>query len=222
MAMAFRQLRWAYAFAFAVLSGGAVQAQSPADTVTEAEKLLFQTDHMGNIGGAAKLEYRYSRDGEEPVTDRIIVTIDGQRSVAADYLTGSRHVEFPNIEDAHGNPLLLYFLEDDLREMGRQTQGQPDYFRRVMRRAMARPDLKVEATEVTVAGRKVPAQRVSIEPFRADPNAPNRYPTLIGKSYEFVLASALPGQIVSLTSHVPLANGKMDTVRVEWAGSGSM
>jgi hypothetical protein len=208
--------------AFALTGGIAAEAQPQADTITEVETLLFQTDHLANVDSATRLEYRYSRDGEDGFTDRVIVTIDSHRSVAADYLTGSRHVEFPSIEDAHGNPLLLYFLEDDLREMRRQTQGQSDYFRRVIRRAMARPDLKVESTEVTVAGRKLPAKRVLIEPFRADPNAPTRYPFLIGKTYEFVVSSALPGQIVSLASHVPLANGKTDTVRVEWTGSGSM
>ena len=222
MGGAARRLLQACVLALAVAGGAAVAAEPEADAITAAERLLFQTDHLANVGSATRLEYRYSWDGEAPYNDRVTVTVDGKRTVVPDYLSGARHIEFPSIEDAHGNPLLLFFLEDDLRQMRRSTQGSPDYFRRLIRRAMASPDLKVEATEATIAGRKVAAMRVVLEPFRADPKAPARYPAVAGKRYEFVLAATVPGQIVWLATHVPLANGKTDTVRVEWTGAASM
>jgi hypothetical protein len=201
----------------------ATEQTAPAsELVTEAESLLFETDHMAGLALPARLDYRFSWDGDKPFEDRVILTVSRTRLAEVDYLSGAYHVNYPPVEHASGNPLLLYFLEHDLREMRRQTAGQPDYFRRLIRRAMARPDLKAEPTEVTVAGRKVAAMRVVIEPFRADPKAPERYPALIGKTYEFILAPTVPGQIVRLTSHVPLAGGKMDTVQVELTGSGSI
>ncbi len=198
------------------------EAVAPTPMVTTVESLLFEADHLAGLALPAKLEYRFSWNGDKPFEDRVVLTVNGSRRVEADYRSGDHHVNYPPVADAHGNPLLLYFLEDDLREMQRRTQGQPDYFRRLLRRAMASPDLKVETIEATVAGRKVAAQRVVIEPFRTDPKAPGRYPALVGKTYEFVLAATLPGQIVSLASHVPLANGQTETVQVEWTGSGSM
>ncbi len=198
------------------------QAAPASELVTEAESLLFETDHMAGLALPARLDYRFSWDGDKPFEDRIVLTVSRTRLAEVDYLTGAYHVNYPAVERARGNPLLLYFLEHDLREMRRQTAGQPDYFRRLIRRAMADPDLNAEPTEVTVAGRKVAAMRVVIEPFRADPKAPERYPALIGKTYEFILASTVPGQIVRLASHVPLANGKTDTVQVELTGLGSI
>jgi hypothetical protein len=217
-----RRLLNAFVLLLALGGAGRVAAQPDTDAVTAAEQLLFQTDHMANVRAPSRLEYRYSHEGENPASDRVTLSIDEKRSVLADYLTGSRHVAFPGVDDAHGNPLLLYFLEDDLREMGLRTNGRPDYFRRLIRRAMARPDVKVEATEVSVDGKKLPAQRVVIEPFRSDPNAPVHYPALVGKSYEFVLSPALPGQVAMLATHVPLADGKTDTVRLDWRGAGPL
>jgi hypothetical protein len=194
-------------------------ADGEAAAVTAAEKLLFQTDHMANVRGATRLEYRYSRAGGKPASDHIVLSVDSKRNVVADYLTDVRHVAFPDVDDAHGNPLLLYFLEDDLREMRQQTNGRADYFRRLIRRAMARSDLEIETVEITVDGHPLAAQRLSIQPFRDDPNAALHYPALAGKSYEFVLASSLPGQIALLASHVPLQAGGTESVRIEWSGS---
>ena len=222
MAAAARQLLCGFVFLMTLGGIAGARAETEASEITAAEKLLFQTDHMANVAGASRLEYGYSRDGEHPVSDRVTLKLDEKRSVSADYLTLSRHMAFPDVDDAHGNPLLLYFLEDDLREMNLRTNGRPDYFRRLIRRALASSALKVEATEVTVGGRTLPAQRVSIEPFRDDPNANLHYPALAGKSYEFVLASSLPGQIALLATHVPLAAGKSESVRLEWSGVGPL
>jgi hypothetical protein len=195
---------------------------APVQDVTAAESLLFETDHFAGQALPTKLEYRFSWTGDKPFDDRVVLIVSDTRHVEADYRSGDRHVNYPSVDGARGNPLLLYFLEDDLREMQRRTHGQADYFRRLIRRAMADPEVKVEAIEVTVAGRRIAAQRIVIEPFRADPRAPYRYPAMAGKAYEFVLAAALPGQIVRIASHVPLANGQMETTQIEWTGSGSI
>jgi hypothetical protein len=195
-------------------------ARADSIGIGAAERLLFESDHLANIPLPARLEYRYVRTGTDAGSDRIVIDIDRRRSVVADYLSGARHVNFPSIDAASGNPLLLYFLEDDLREMRRRTGGRPEYFRRLIRLAMARSDLKVEDTEVSFAGRSFPARCVTIEPFKADPHASARYPELVGKSYEFVLAEGVPGQVARLASRVPLPGGGAETVSIEWNGTG--
>jgi hypothetical protein len=191
-----------------------------ADELNAVETLLFETDHLASIAHPAKLEYRFSWDGSAAFEDRIVLTLKGEgplHDVESDYLSGVQHVAYPPVEQSRGNPLLLFFLEHDLREMQRETQGTTGYFRRLIRVALAKPDLKIEPTTVAVGGRKVAARRVMIEPYRADPNATSRYPRLIGKTYEFILADEVPGQIVTLATHVVTADGKLQTARVDWA-----
>jgi len=166
----------------------------------------------------ADLEYRFTWTGESAFTDRVILHVvpDPQRRVEPDYLSGEHHVDFPAVSDAHGNPLLLYFLESDLREMQRQTSGHADYFRHLIRLALAKPDLAVESVELDVQGRTVHAKRVAIAPFRGDSNASRRYPALADKTYEFVFSTEIPGQIVRLSSKVPVEGGAGKGARVEW------
>ena len=42
----------------------------------------------------------------------------------------------PDIEGAKGNPAVLYFLERDINEMQRLTQGKANYFRKRIRMAI--------------------------------------------------------------------------------------
>ena len=197
-----------------------VDAVPPA---TDAEVLLFETDHLAGLGLPTRLQYRFTWNGESAFEDRIVVSVDALHVAAVDYLSGEHHVDFPAVENARGNPLLLYFLEHDLREMQRFTGGSVSYFRRLLRRAFADPKLAVEPVAATVQGRQVMASRVGIEPFRADPNALSRYPRFAGKRYEFVLSPAVPGGIISVASVVPDdgagEGGRARTALVEWTAA---
>jgi len=191
------------------------------DDPTAVETLLFSTDHLVDVATPVRLEYRFSWNGANPFSDRIVLTVtgEGSRNVVPDYLSDGRHVDFPGIENAHGNPLLLYFLEHDLREMQRQTQGQTGYFRRVLRRAMGDRALAIEEGEAPVRGRSVHVRRIVVAPFRGERDAVLRYPRIKEKTYEFVLSADIPGQIVSLATHVVSDDGKEQTARVDWVGT---
>lgn len=207
----------AWGHSAAALESPAAEVEAPA---TDAEKLLFETDHLSGLGLPTRLQYRFAWNGKSAFEDRVVLSIDAKRLTAVDYLSGERHVNFPDVENARGNPLLLYFLEHDLREMQRMTGGSVTYFRRLLRRAFADPKLSVEPISATVRGRQVNASRVSIEPFRADPSAPTRYPRLAGKRYEFVLSPAVPGGIVNVASVLPADDAgegsHVRTALVEW------
>lgn len=199
------------------------QAQLDAQPVTKAEAMLFETDHLAGLGLPTKLKYRFAWSGKGAFEDHIVLSIGASRLASVDYLSGEHHVDFPDVENARGNPLLLYFLEHDLREMQRMTGGSVTYFRRLLRRAFADPKLSVEPVSAMVDGHQVAASRVSIEPFRADPAAPSRYPRLAGKRYEFVLSSAVPGGIVNVASVLPAdgtgEDGRARSALVEWTAA---
>jgi hypothetical protein len=205
----------------AAFSAGATGGDAQATAVSAAETLLFETDHLAGISLPLRLEYRYKSSGTAAVSDRIVLSVTGGtgRGVEPDYLSGPRHVDFPAVEDAHGNPLLLYFLEQDLRDMQREEKASAAQMRRLLRSALAAPDLPVNPVAAKVEGREVPARRIVLQPFRNDATAASRFPQLADKRYEFVLSAAVPGQFVSLATIQPIAGGGERTARVDWAAA---
>jgi hypothetical protein len=204
-----------------VFSADAAAAESPATAVSPAEGLLFETDHLAGVSPPQRLEYRYAASGTAPVSDRIVLVVTGGagRKVEPDYLSGLRHVDFPAVEDAHGNPLLLYFLEQDLREMQREEQASASRMRRLLRLALAAPEVPVDSVAARIDGREVAARRIVVQPFRSDAATVGRFPQLAAKRYEFVLSPAVPGQIVSLATIQPVAGGGERTARVDWTAA---
>lgn len=195
---------------------------APADQSSAAEQLLFESDHLAGLDGVSQLTYRFVHEGDEAYTDRITLALTRDEHglhVMPDFLSGDRHIGFPGVDGAHGNPLLLYFLEADLRDMQRQTQGKAEFFRRVVRRALAAPDLKVEDGDISLDGRQLHVQRVKFYPYHSDPRSAERYPDLRDKVYEFVFSDAVPGRIVSLQSSVSSPKGSAQVVRVQWTPS---
>jgi len=201
--------------------GANAAPQGSDDESTAVETLLFSTDHLVGVATPVRLEYRFSWNGAGPFTDRVVLTVTGEgtRNVVPEYLSDGRHVDFPGVENARGNPLLLYFLEHDLREMQRETQGQAAYFRRALRRAMADRALTIEEGEASVGGRSVHVRRIVLAPFRGERNGALRYPRIKEKTYEFVLSADVPGEIVSLATHVISDDGKEQSARVDWVGT---
>jgi len=195
------------------------RAAPAGDTSSAAEILLFETDHMAGMAAPALLEYAFTWSGSAAFADRVLLRVGAppEHRVDPDYFSGAHHVDFPPVEQAHGNPLLLYFLESDLREMSRQTGGHGDYLRRQIRRALALPDLKPEPVEVSAGGRRVAAQRIVITPFAGDANLAKHFPQLQSKSYEFVLSPEVPGQIVSLATRVTVDGGAVQQALLSWS-----
>jgi hypothetical protein len=106
----------------------------------------------------------------------------------------------PEIPSAQGNPVILYFLERDVREMSRLTKGQSSYFRKRIRMAVYQ-SATLQDTRVDFRGKSVPAQRISLAPYLDDPLR-ERFEKLAAKQYVFTLSPAVPGGVVSILAQV--------------------
>jgi hypothetical protein len=181
-----------------------------------AENRLFIDDHLRGISGPTTLEYIYTKRGslEDPVDDaaRVIVgpkSSAGSQSVKVEYLSDTRKLELSDIDAANANPVILFFLERDLREMNRLTGGSVNYYRKRIRMALAEGG-RVEAITRTVGSHQVAATEIHIAPYRDDP-ARSRYEKFAEKTYIFTLSDDVPGKVVELRSEVsipPAAGGK--------------
>jgi hypothetical protein len=207
--------RLAAALFAAALPLAAAQGQPPAAAPaaplpSEAERLVFQHDHLANTRRPVALRYAYVEDseGRPRVTDRAVLTLAAGKGgrccdVHGDYLSGALAVQLPDIPDAKSNPVLLYFLEAEVRRLQRTTQGQAAHFRRRIRLALAEGASITEGT-VRWGAQAVPARTVRVRPFLDDPFRP-RFEDQAATEYAFVLSDAVPGGVYQLRATLPAA-----------------
>jgi hypothetical protein len=185
------------------------QAQVP---ISEAEQRAFLDHHLDNVTQSEALDYAFRRSGalDAPFEDRVVLSIrlaegSGKKSVEADYLSGEHLLRLPRLDDAQGNPVVLYFLEADVREMKRRTGGSPAFFRKRIRMALAQA-AEVHAVSFDYAGQQAAGTEVRIRPYHGDAMH-ERLKEMEDKLYVLTFSPQVPGGVYQLRSEVPGAAG---------------
>lgn len=178
-----------------------------AEDFSAAERALFLTNHLATLKPPMTLRYSFRKSGslEAGFEDRVAVHLKPQAdgaccTASADFLEGPRRLSLPEVEAAQGNPVILYFLERDIREMNRLTKGQAAYFRKRIRMAVYQ-GATLQETSVGYAGKSVAAKQYTVAPYVDDPLRP-RFEKLAGKTYVFTLSDAVPGGVYSIRARV--------------------
>jgi hypothetical protein len=195
-----------------------------AEDFSATERALFMTPHLSKLKPPTTLRYRYRKSGslEEGFEDQVLLTVRAQGNGACcvattQFLSGSRSLSLPEVEAAQGNPVILYFLERDIREMQRLTKGQANYFRKRIRMA-ASLQSTVKAVSLQVGGREVAGREITLTPYLDDPLRA-RFENLANKEYVFTLSDAVPGGVVAMRTRVVGAGTQAPPLMVEemWA-----
>ncbi len=183
-------------------------ASQPGASISEAERLLFMHKHLATVNTPRTLSYAYSAQAAASASpaDRAMLALrsrpDGTCcSVHGDYLSGEMAVHLPDFDDAAANPIVLYFLEAEVRRLQRITNGQSAHFRRQIRMALA-TDAHVEDAIVHWNGKDVPGHAVRVAPFLDDPYRP-RFELEATTEYVFLLSDDVPGGVAALTATLP-------------------
>ncbi len=190
------------------LAAGAVALPAfAAEDYSPAERALFMTNHLASTKPPTTLRYSFSHAGSEDAAfeDKVAVKLKAAAggkccAAEAEFLTGARKLALPEVEQAEGNPALLYFLERDVREMNRLTKGQQNYFRKRIRMAVYQ-GATIQDVTVSYQGKSVPAREISIAPYTDDPLRA-RFEKYAGKTYVFTLSDAVPGGVVAIRTRV--------------------
>jgi hypothetical protein len=196
---------------FAVLAALSI-GTAGAQPVSPAEMLLFETDHLSKMKAPATLVYEFRKlsNVEPAFTDSVQLDVSrskGQVHAALRFLSGKRRHAMPEIDDAHGNPVLLGFLEHDIAEMRRLTGGAVNYFRKRIRIALS-DKAQVTPQRILYQGKAVDAKAVRIQPYLDDP-LHARFEKYVRKTYTFVLSDAVPGGLYQVrTSLENTADGR--------------
>jgi hypothetical protein len=181
-----------------------------ATEFSPAEQALFVTNHLATLKPPTTLHYSFRKSGslEPGFDDKVAILLSARPdgsccAAAAEFLSAERKLALPEIEAAQGNPVILYFLERDIREMQRLTKGQPNYFRKRIRMAVFNA---ATITEVSLPyqGRNVAAKQITVTPYSDDPLRA-RFENLVGKRYVFTLSDAVPGGVLSIRTQIDAA-----------------
>ncbi len=181
---------------------------SAAEPVSQAEQLLFRQAHLATVRSPRTLVYAYTAQAAASAsppgraTLALALRTDGSCCVVhGEYLSGEMAVRLPDFEDATANPIVMYFLEGEVRRLQRTTTGQSAHFRRQIRMALA-TEARVTATSIRWNGQDVPAQAVHVAPFLDDPYRA-RFAREARTEYDFVLSDAVPGGVAALAATLP-------------------
>jgi len=187
----------AMAFCSTALSG---------DDYSVAEKRVFLDNHLKNLKPESVLIYSLHQVGkpddsyDDSATMSVRAAKNGEKKVEVKYLSGPHKLELPEVSDAQGNPIVLYFLERDVRDMHRLVGGQEAYFRKRIRLALAEGG-EVHPVTVNFNGRKIKADEVRILPYINDPLR-SRFGEYYSKSYTFTISDQVPGGVYQIKTQV--------------------
>ena len=191
-----------------------------ADDFSPAERALFMSNQFASLTPPVTLRYKYHKSGslEPGFEDQVAVNLSAQANgkcctANTDFLAGARRLALPEVEAADGNPVVLYFLERDIREMSRLTKGQPNYFRKRIRMAVF-GDAKLRELSLPYRGANVAARRITITPYLDDPLR-SRFEKLATKQYDFTLSDAVPGGVYAIRTLVSGESASAGPVLVE-------
>jgi hypothetical protein len=174
--------------------------------MSPAQIALFETPHLAALRPPLRLDYEFRRieAGGEAILDSIRLelraTADaaGCCDVTPQFLTGPRAIRYPPAPGFRGNPLLLFALDRDTRELSAATGGSANWFRNRFRQALASTG-ELHPAEIEADGRRLAATVITVMPYLAEPRA-RRFQE---RRYSFTLAEAIPGWIQAIRSELP-------------------
>lgn len=172
-----------------------------------AERLLFMTPQLSGLKPPQTLRYSFRKAGalEPGYDDKAAVMLTAQAdgsccAARSEFMSGERKMNLPEVPAAESNPVTLYFLERDIREMQRLTKGSQNHFRQRIRMAVYSA-ATVSDVSVRWRGQSVSAKEIRIQPYLDDPNR-SRFAKFALKEYRFVLSDAVPGGVYAIRTRI--------------------
>jgi len=188
--------------------GEAAAGQGEQIEFSEAERTLWMTEQLGEIAEPAKLTYAFRKSGsfEEGFEDTVVLKIlevkaGGMKHAAVTFFTGERNQFVPENENTNVNPVLGIYLQGDVYEMERLTDGHWRYFHRALKRGFAE-EASVEDVTIEFDGRRYAARRVTMTPYLDDPRREDMG-EFARKRYAITVADELPGYLYAIHTQVP-------------------
>ena len=193
---------------------GETEAVPEGFQFSEAENLLWEQDHLHNINRPVRLYYAFNRSGsfEDGFDDSVYLDVikinkDGTKNATLDFFTGARKqtVNSDNVTNIKGNPVFGVFMQGDVYEMNRLTEGHWRYFQKRIKIAL-REGSKVDDVEFDFNGKHCKGKKIVFMPYVHDPHRAD-FEKFANKRYEFIMSDDVPGMLYQIKTVVPDGNG---------------
>lgn len=177
---------------------------------TEAELIIWHGNHLGNIEKPLSLYYEFVKSGsyEEGFSDSVYLKIlelneDGTKNAILDFFTAEQKqaVSPDNVTNINGNPILGIYMQGDIYEMNRLTEGHWKHFRKQIKISL-RKDAVVEPTTFSFNGKEYQGEKVYFSPYLKDPHRRD-FEKFAEKYYEFTFSDEIPGSLYQIKTVIP-------------------
>ncbi len=181
---------------------------------SDAEARLWLTDHLQNVDKPGRLYYEFVRTGsyEEGFTDSVFLDIvkineDGTKDALLEFFSNERKQKFSedNVNDIRGNPVVGVYMQGDIMEMGRLTNGHWRHFQKRIKIALRKATIEPIIFEFN--GNQYDGEKISFSPYLNDPHRSD-FSKFANKRYEFILSEQIPGSIYQIRTVIPDNSGK--------------
>jgi hypothetical protein len=180
-----------------------------------AENRIWLADHLKNIKKPMRLYYEFVKSGtyEEGFTDAVYLDIikindDGTKNAVLDFFSADRKqaVSPDNVTNITGNPILGIFMQGDVYEMNRLTEGHWRHFQKMIKIAL-REVASIETVSFEYYGKKYDGEKISFSPYLKDSHR-NDFEKFSGKKYEFIFSDDIPGSLYQIKTTIPDSKDK--------------
>jgi len=199
---------------------------------SNAENKLWMDKHLLNIVQPARLHYEFVKTGsyedgfiDDVFLDIIEINEDGTRNATLEFFTEERKqkVSPSNVEKITGNPVIGIYMQGDVYEMSRLTDGSWKYFHKMIKLAIG-DNNESEPVTIKLAGKEFQGEKITLYPFERIPKK-SRLREFSDKRYEFIMSEEIPGKLYQIWTvindpenpSVPLMEEKLTLTNVEFS-----
>lgn len=180
---------------------------------SEINNEIFDKAHLRNIQEAGTLHYKYKKehfvDGErEDTVDLVLSNLrnTGRKDTHVDFFSGPYNRPYQDRENQQGNTVAVFFLEFDVREMGKlfnkgNNNNRWHYLQKKVKWALAKGANKKEV-DIDYNGKTIKGVQYTVQPYINDPKK-SEFPLYASKYYIFTMSSEIPGEIYQVRTIVP-------------------
>jgi len=172
---------------------------------SNAENKLWTDKHLLNIVQPARLHYEFEKTGsyedgfiDDVYLDIVKINEDGTRDAVLDFFSDEQKqmVAPSNVENITGNPVIGIYLQGDVYEMSRFTEGNWKYFHRQLKLAIADSNTSEHVT-IELEGKQYQSEKIVIYPYE-NIKQKSRLKEFSDKRYEFILSDEIPGKLYQI------------------------
>jgi len=172
---------------------------------SNAENKLWMDNHLLNIEQLVRLHYEFEKTGsyedgfiDDVYLDIVKINEDGTRDAVLDFFSDEQKqmVAPSNVENITSNPVIGIYLQGDVYEMSRFTEGNWKYFHRQLKLAIADSNTSEHVT-IELEGKQYQSEKIVIYPYE-NIKQKSRLKEFSDKRYEFIISDEIPGKLYQI------------------------